>query len=82
MNPLVASLLLPLVGVAVIWAFADASRNRARWIALVTSLATLLLSAWVVRSFVTQGTTRRWLTTPPGSTPTVSRSTLPSAWTA
>jgi NADH-quinone oxidoreductase subunit M len=54
-NALVACVFLPLVGIALIWVFADSSRHGARWIALWTSLATLLLSAWLVNSFVAHG---------------------------
>ncbi|HEY2840899.1 MAG TPA: NADH-quinone oxidoreductase subunit M [Pirellulales bacterium] len=42
MNELAATVLLPLVGVGLIWAVGESSRNVARWIALITSLVTLL----------------------------------------
>ena len=54
MNELLACVLLPLLGIALIWAF-DASRNGSRWIALVTSLYTLLLAARLVISFLSGG---------------------------
>ncbi|MBL9094272.1 MAG: NADH-quinone oxidoreductase subunit M [Planctomycetaceae bacterium] len=41
MNPLLVSILLPLVGVGLIWLLSDGSRVAARWIALGVSLITL-----------------------------------------
>jgi len=41
MNPLVVSILLPLVGVGLIAVLADGSRAMSRWIALLTSLVTM-----------------------------------------
>ncbi|HEY1599871.1 MAG TPA: NADH-quinone oxidoreductase subunit M, partial [Pirellulales bacterium] len=51
MNGLLTTVLLPLVGIALIWVF-DASRNAARWIALLTSLVTLAAAAWLLNAFV------------------------------
>jgi NADH-quinone oxidoreductase subunit M len=50
-NGLLTTVLLPLAGIALIWVF-DASRNAARWIALLTSLVTLAAAAWLINAFV------------------------------
>ncbi|HVU87064.1 MAG TPA: NADH-quinone oxidoreductase subunit M [Pirellulales bacterium] len=52
MNWLLATVLLPLAGIALIWVFGDSSRGPARMIALVTSLVTLLMAAGIVKSYV------------------------------
>lgn len=49
MNPLVVAILLPLVGLGLIWALSDGSRVVARWIALATSLITLY---WAVKCVI------------------------------
>ncbi|MCE9606796.1 MAG: NADH-quinone oxidoreductase subunit M [Planctomycetia bacterium] len=45
MNLLATTILIPLVGVGLIWALSDGSRHVARWIALATSLVTLYWAA-------------------------------------
>ena len=52
MNWLLATVLLPLVGIALIWVFGDSSRGPARMIALVVSVLTLLMAGGIVRSYV------------------------------
>lgn len=52
MNWLLATVLMPLAGIALIWVFGDSSRGPARAIALFTSLLTLLMAAGVVKSYV------------------------------
>ncbi len=52
MNWLLATVLLPLVGIALIWVFGDSSRGPARAIALVISILTLLMAAGIVHSYV------------------------------
>lgn len=52
MNWLLAAILLPLLGIALIWVLGDATRGPARWIALVTSVLTMLLAGGVVKSYV------------------------------
>jgi NADH-quinone oxidoreductase subunit M len=49
LNPLATTILIPLVGVGLIWALAGGSRHIARWVALATSLVTLY---WAVKKCV------------------------------
>jgi len=51
MNELAATVLLPLVGVGLIWALGESSRNAARWIALGTSIVTLLAAGRLMLAF-------------------------------
>ena len=55
MNPLLVSILLPLVGVGLIALLSDGSRVVARWLALATSLATLYWVAKTVLPFTQVG---------------------------
>lgn len=50
-NPLLATVFLPLVGIVLIWAIGDSSRSAVRWIALVTSVVTLLMAGRLVLDF-------------------------------
>ncbi len=52
MNPLLACVLLPLVGIALIWVCGDSSRNAVRWVTLATSLVVLALAGRLVYSYV------------------------------
>ncbi|HEY4308179.1 MAG TPA: NADH-quinone oxidoreductase subunit M [Pirellulales bacterium] len=52
MNWLLATVLMPLGGIALIWVFGESSRGPARTIALITSLVTMLMAAGVVKSYV------------------------------
>lgn len=45
LNPLATTILIPLVGVGLIWALSGGSRHIARWVALATSLVTLYWAA-------------------------------------
>jgi len=54
-NPLVTTILIPLVGVGVIWALSGGSRHIARAVALVTSLITLYWAWNCVDQYVFQG---------------------------
>lgn len=45
MNELVVAILLPLIGVGLIWALSDGSRVVAAWVALAVSLVTLYWAA-------------------------------------
>jgi NADH-quinone oxidoreductase subunit M len=51
-NWLLATVLMPLGGIALIWVFGESSRGPARTIALITSLVTMLMAAGVVKSYV------------------------------
>jgi NADH-quinone oxidoreductase subunit M len=50
-NPLLLTVFLPLAGAGVVCVLAKAGRSAARQIALITSLATLLLAAGLLRDF-------------------------------
>lgn len=51
MNPLVAAILLPLVGAGLIWTLSEMERTLVRRIALLTVLGTLVLAGVVVAQF-------------------------------
>jgi NADH-quinone oxidoreductase subunit M len=51
MNLLLITILLPLIGAAAIWTWGEEGRGQARWVALTTSLLTLLLAGRVVFTY-------------------------------
>ncbi len=50
-NPLVILLILPLVGVLLLWLVPSSRKTAVRWIALVTSLVTFAASIWMLTRF-------------------------------
>jgi len=51
-NLLLTAIFLPLAGIALLWVFNDSARSAARWIALATSLVTLVLVGRLVIAYV------------------------------
>lgn len=62
MNPLVVSILLPLVGIGLIAVLADGSRAMARWIALGTTLVTMYWAAKCVLAHQPPSLDQAWFT--------------------
>ena len=52
---LVATIFLPLLGVGLVWAVAPSGRTTVRWIALATSLVTLIGAGWLTFAYPADG---------------------------
>ncbi len=50
-NPLVILLILPLIGVGLLWLIPSGQKTALRWMALITSLVTFAASIWMLTQF-------------------------------